>query len=133
MKKKLFCFSLCLIIALFFISLPNILNAQESVINPNDSKYNNGDYDLNDILSLATWGAKWILGIVGSLTLVMFIYGGFVLLTSSGSTDKVGEARKIITAAAVGLVIVFGSYMIIQFVTTSLGMSWEGKELMINK
>ena len=59
----------------------------------------------------------------------MFIYGGFIFLISGGSKEKIGEAKKIITAAIIGLIIVFASYMIIRFVVGALGMEWEGREL----
>lgn len=131
MKKKIVVFSFCLAAFLAFLILPDISNAQ-SIIDSSSDKYEYGKYGLNDMLSLATWAANWILGIVGSLTLLMFIYGGFIFLTSAGSNEKVGEAKKIITAAVIGLVIVFGSAMIIKFVTSSLGISWSGKELEIS-
>jgi len=57
----------------------------------------------------------------------MFIYGGFTFLISAGSSEKIGEARKILVAAVIGLLIVFASYVIIQFVLQSLGMNWDGK------
>lgn len=132
MRKKFFAFGLCLAIFLSILIIPSVSNAQDSIIDDNSPKYENGDYGLNDFLSLATWAAKWILGIVGSLTLLMLVYGGFVFLTSAGSNEKVGEAKKIITAAVIGLIIVFSSAMIIRFVSTSLGLSWSGEQLTIS-
>lgn len=129
MRKKLFSLSICLFLFLAFLFIPTLLNAQGSIINPSSAKYEKGDYDLNDILSLAIWSANWILGIVGSLTLLMFIYGGFTFLISAGSTDKISDAKKILTASVIGLIIVFTSFLIVQFVTTALGMSWNGQKL----
>ena len=80
-----------------------------------------GDYTVNDFVSLVILASQWILGIVGSLSLIMFIYGGFMFLISSGSSDKVGQAKKIIVAAVIGLIIVFSSYLIIKFVIGALG------------
>lgn len=129
MKKSLLVFICCLTLSILILTIPSISIAQSSIIDSSSSKYSNGDYGLNDILSLATWAANWILGIVGSLTLLVFIYGGFVFLTSAGSNEKVQDAKKIITAAIIGLFIVFASSMIIRFVSSSLGLNWNGKEL----
>lgn len=85
-----------------------------------------GDYALDDFLSLAINISKWILGMVGSLSLIMFIYGGVMFLISGGGSDKIGQAKKIIVAAVIGLVIVFASYLIIQFVLGSMGLNWNG-------
>jgi hypothetical protein len=88
-----------------------------------------GDYEVNDFIVLAVNAAQWILGIVGSLTLIMFIYGGIMFLISAGSSDKVAQAKKTITAAVVGLLIVFGSWLIIRFALGTIGIEWEGKML----
>ncbi len=86
-----------------------------------------GDYTVSDIASMAITISNWIFGIVGSLTLLMFVYGGFMFLISAGSSDKVSSAKKIITAAVVGLVIVFASYVIINFILgTVLGVGFTG-------
>ena len=90
------------------------------------AKYKNGDYGLNDIMAIAINASKYILGIVGSLTLIMFIYGGVIFLISAGNPDTVGQAKKILTAAVIGLIIVFASYIIIKLVIGSLGLNWNG-------
>jgi len=108
------------------------LIAQAQIIDPNASgtgggtPYAEGDYTLDDILGIAIGASRWILGIVGSLALIMFIYGGFMFLISAGSSEKIGQAQKIIVAAVIGLLIVFASYLIIKFVLQSLGLNWNG-------
>ncbi len=134
LKKILIAFSFLGLISLALFS-PIMASAQNNaqapiidpIINPNASAYENGSYTLNDILGIAIGASRWILGIVGSLALLMFIYGGFTFLISAGSSEKVSEARKIIVAAVIGLIIVFASYIIIQFVLGSLGLNWQGK------
>jgi len=86
-----------------------------------------GNYEINDFVSLGIIISKWVLGIVGSLSLLMFIYGGFMFLISTGSAEKIKKATQIITAAVIGLIIVFSSYLIIKFVLSSMGLNWEGK------
>lgn len=62
-----------------------------------------------------------ILGVVGSLALVMFVYGGLIWMTSSGSSDQVKKGKDILIWAAVGLVIIFSAYGIIRFVIQGVG------------
>lgn len=85
-----------------------------------------GNYEVNDFIALAIKISVWILGVVGSLSLVMFIYGGFMFLISAGSAESVTKGKNIIIAAVVGLVIVFSSYLIIKFVLSSMGLNWNG-------
>lgn len=118
------------LLAIILLGLSFVLHQAQaqSIINPNTSAYNNGNYSLKDIMLVVVGIARIILGFVGSLALVMFVYGGILFLISGGSSDKVGQAKKIIVAAVVGLLIVFASYMIVSFVLGALGLSWEGTD-----
>lgn len=62
-----------------------------------------------------------VLGVVGSLALLMFIYGGLTWMTSSGSAEKVKKGRDIILWSAVGLVVIFMSYTLVRFVLSTIG------------
>lgn len=61
-----------------------------------------------------------LLGFLGIIAIVIILWGGFRWLTSGGNEEKVSEAKKIITAGIIGLVIIFVSYAIAQFVISSL-------------
>jgi len=75
---------------------------------------------LNLFLKLGLNIADYILGIVGALTLLMFVYGGVMMVISGGSSDRVKKGKDIIVGSVVGLAIVFSSYLIIQFVSVNL-------------
>jgi len=57
---------------------------------------------------------------LGVIAIVLILYAGFLWLVSAGSEEKVGQAKKIITGAVIGLVIIFISYAIAQFVISEL-------------
>ncbi len=61
-----------------------------------------------------------LLGFLGILAIIIILWGGFRWLTSGGSEEKVGEAKKVITAGIIGLVIIFISYALASFVITQL-------------
>ena len=87
---------------------------------------NDGSCTLDDFIKIALNVSKWILGITGSLTLLMFIYGGVMFLISSGSSEKVTQAKQIIIGAVIGLIIVFAAYTIIRFTFKAMGLDWKG-------
>jgi len=124
MLKKLI-ISLALVFSLFFVITPNLV-AAESIIDNTSVKYDKGDYNLNDMVKIAVRASRWILGIVGSLALLMFVYGGLMFLISAGSSDRVSKAKLILIAAVAGLAIVFASYLIIKFVLGTMGINWDG-------
>ncbi|MFA7050160.1 MAG: hypothetical protein WC164_03590 [Patescibacteria group bacterium] len=95
--------------------------------------YQSGNYELNDILVVGIQVTRFILGIVGSLSLLFFIYGGVMFLISAGSSDKVQQAKTIIINATIGLIIVFTSYIIIEFAMDALNVDWRGTSSVITR
>ncbi len=63
---------------------------------------------------------KAALGIVGSLTLVVFMYGGFQWLTSRGNSDQIRAGLDAMLYAAVGIFIIFSSYAILTTIFNGL-------------
>lgn len=100
-----------------------------STCQPGYSGTNCGDYTVNDFIILAINASRIILGLVGSLSLIMFIYGGFTFLISAGSSGTIDKAKKILIASTVGLLIVFTSFLVIKFILQSMGISWNGEML----
>lgn len=69
-----------------------------------------GQCSLNDILQVAVNIMIFILGISGTAVLLMFVYGGFLWLTSSGRPEAITNGKNTMIGAVVGLIIIFGSY-----------------------
>ncbi len=82
-----------------------------------------GGSSLNDMVGLLAKGMRIILSLVGSLTLLAFIYGGVVFLTSAGSGQRVEEGKQVIIGATIGLAVVLMSYTIIGFVFKLFGVT----------
>ncbi|MDO8622326.1 MAG: hypothetical protein Q7R80_03795, partial [bacterium] len=59
-------------------------------------------------------------GILGSVALLMFIYGGFVWLTSGGNPEKITTGKNTMVWAVLGIAIIFASYAIVTFVIDAL-------------
>jgi hypothetical protein len=75
---------------------------------------------LNVFVKVGVNVANFILGIVGALTLLMFVFGGLTWMLSGGSSSAVQKGKDIIIGSVVGLLIVFASYMIINFVVNNV-------------
>jgi len=69
---------------------------------------------------------NFLLGLIRPIVLLTLIatlmYGGFVYLTAHEDDKKVGNAKKIMTAAIVGFVIVVLAPVIVQLVGSLLGV-----------
>ena len=61
-----------------------------------------------------------LLGFLGIIAVVIILLGGFKWMTAGGNEEGIGEAKKIITAGIIGLVIIFISYALAWFVIQQL-------------
>lgn len=61
-----------------------------------------------------------LLGIVGSIALLMFVYGGITWLTASGNDKRIAQAKAIMTWAALGVVAIFMAYAVISVVVGTI-------------
>ncbi|MFA7654283.1 MAG: hypothetical protein WCX97_04580 [Candidatus Magasanikbacteria bacterium] len=77
---------------------------------------------INTFVELAINIGAFAFSIVGALALGALVYGGFMLIISGGSAEKVKKGWDAIVAAAIGLVVTFGGYILIQFLVTSIGL-----------
>lgn len=65
---------------------------------------------------------NYLFGIVGALALLFFIYGGFTMILSRGNAEQTQKGVAIISAAIIGLIVVFGAYMLVRFLGTVIGL-----------
>jgi len=75
-----------------------------------------GDNNATNINVLIGRVINAVLGIVGSLALVMFIYGGLTWMTAAGNKEKIQKGKDILIWATIGLIIIFSAYAIVRFV-----------------
>ncbi|MFA6511766.1 MAG: pilin [Patescibacteria group bacterium] len=59
---------------------------------------------------------QWVLGILALVAVVMIIIGGFQWMTAAGSEERIEKAKKIISSAVIGLIIVLLAWAIVIFV-----------------
>ncbi len=100
----------CTTLALIFCLLPTFVFAQ-ALENPLGTSP-----ELVDPRAIIGNIIRAILGIVGSLALLVFIFGGLTWVTSAGSAEKVKKGKDMMMWAALGLAIIFFSYALVRFV-----------------
>lgn len=85
---------------------------------------NKGNCTLQDIEILIGNIGNFVLRIVGTALLIMYIYGGYTWLRHGGNSGKVAEGKKIISVATVGFLIVMFAYV---GITTLIGIITDKK------
>ena len=65
---------------------------------------------------------KGLLGIIGVVALIFFVYGGFLWLSAAGDDKKYKAGWDIMTWTTLGLVLIFGSTAIVSFILKIAGV-----------
>lgn len=63
---------------------------------------------------------KTAMGFLGLVAVVIILYGGFKWMTAAGNEEKVEEAKKLIGAGIIGLIIIITAYSIVTYVIQNL-------------
>lgn len=80
--------------------------------------------NVNDLVAQVIAIGEFLLGIAGSLALLMFVYGGIMFVTSQGQAERTKKATQIIGAAIIGLIIALSAYVIVEFIVVdALGVT----------
>jgi len=95
----------------FLIALPYYAGAAGTFENPL------GNVTIPGLIGKIIKGA---VGIVGSLALLLFIFGGFTWMTSGGNEEKVKKAQNILKSAVLGILIIFTSYALLNLLFSIL-------------
>lgn len=61
-----------------------------------------------------------LFGIIGSVALLIFVYGGMTWMLAQGDQGKIKDGRETMVWAALGLMVVFGSYTIVRYILQAL-------------
>lgn len=114
-----------LLASLFFLGLliiPTIVFAQASTTDTFGVSQVNNSIGLvsTDIRVIVGRIIQIILSLLGVIAVGLIIYAGFTIMTAGGSEDKVGEGKKILVNAIVGLVVILSAVAIVQFVLNAL-------------
>jgi hypothetical protein len=70
----------------------------------------------------------YLLGIVGAIVLLFFVYGGFLMLTSGGAPDRIKKGKDVLINATIGLGIAFLAYTVVTFTVSAVtksGWDWQ--------
>lgn len=61
-----------------------------------------------------------LLGVLGIVFVILVVYAGFLYLTSNGEETNVKKAKKLLTQAIIGLIIIVSAYAISDYVISAL-------------
>lgn len=104
-----------------FASLGGLLVAAKSahaisVLNPQSGLGLESANLIDTVIAIVSW----VLGLLALIAVIMIIIAGFQWMTAGGNDDQVGDAKKRIYAAGIGLVIVLLAWAIVLLAVDTL-------------
>lgn len=96
---------------------------------PGGSKINEQDtfkFKEANIAGVLSALLPYIFTLAGLVLFIMLIMGGFGMLTSAGSPDKMKAAQGKITSAIIGFVIIFIAYWLMRILEIIFGLNLLG-------
>lgn len=138
MKKMLFGTLLWMFTLAWVAVLPNYASATGETTEYSDSRGRANPQAAENMVAedgkqTLTWASlldtirnaiNWVLGILATIALVICLYWGFLMVASAGDEKKYWEWLKVLKNAAIGLAIIWLSWMIVSIVFWFIGTLW---------
>ncbi|HPN81570.1 MAG TPA: hypothetical protein PK412_03445 [bacterium] len=102
------------------IATPIMTYSQTTLIPKTGSCADRGDCTPVDFVALFVRGADIIVGLSGTASILMFVYGGFLMITAYGNDSRIKQGRDAIVATVIGILIVLLAWTLINLVITAL-------------
>jgi len=72
---------------------------------------------------------NWLLGILATIAVAICLYGGFIMMTSTGDEKKYEKGLTVLKYAAIGLAIIWLSWIIVSAVFWFVNLQWNGQDV----
>ena len=126
--KRIFKNLVCSLGVLFLIIVPVFSFALTANAQVDNLLWGNQQDNINTTLGLGNEDPRVIassvvnvlLGFLGIIAVLIILFGGFKWMTAGGNEDAVAQAKKMMGAGVIGLVIVLASFGLAQFVIQAL-------------
>jgi hypothetical protein len=82
---------------------------------PNNTVVLENPLQTNSLPVLVGQVIRAVLGIIGSVALVVFVYGGLLWLTAAGNSERVQKGKNTLIWAAIGLLVIFSAYPLVRY------------------
>lgn len=108
---SLLAISLILIAPAVFAQDPLGMNSANNIGLPNSSSADPREVAVNVVRYLMTF--------LGIIAVVVILIGGFKWMVAGGNDDKIAEAKKMLIAGIIGLIIIISAYAIVQVIVST--------------
>ena len=110
--------------------LPGNINEDENNINEDGdisslSGFPGEDLEANDVINIIIGLSCWLTRVAFTLTVIFVIWVGLKFMAAQGNPTKYGDAVKSFQHALLGILVIYGVYVIIATVANAVGASFS--------
>lgn len=134
MKRWFSNYSIYFLVVTFF-SAASAVFAQEGLVpGGRDGDYKPGGYGICEFVELVNNIMLFIIGLLSLLAVIVFMYAGFMMVSSRGSATQISRAKSYFANLLIGAAIMFAAFLIVNTVLTILlasgsrALGWEEVE-----
>lgn len=127
-SKYLISLAILALLVLPLLTLPTLAQTNDpyginNVNNGLNGTLGGSNQDLRTVIARVI---NFALGFLGIIAVVIILFGGFKWMTAAGNEDKVAEARKLLVAGVIGLVIILAAWALSTFLITNISNTING-------
>jgi len=97
-----------------------LVYAQTTLTPDNNTCMKTGDCHLSDIPFFIQYIASYLVGIAGTISVVMVMWGGYQWIMGGVSEDQKSKAKKTLFYAIIGLIITLLSWVIVNVIQINI-------------
>ena len=86
------------------------------------SSFPGEDLEANDVINIVIGLSCWLIRVAFTLTVIFVIIAGFKFMAAQGNQTKYGEAVKNFQNVLLGILVIYGVYVIIATVAHAVGI-----------
>ena len=121
--------------------LPNYANAEDTGSTATGSYDKSWDSPEGKDMITGKWQAwgqllttikttiKWLLWILATIAVAICLYGGFLMMTAAGDEKKYQKGLTVLKYAAIGLAVIWLSWIIVSAVFWFVNLQWGGQDV----
>lgn len=122
MKKNIITLAMVMSLVISMFTIAGNVHAQNNLLwgGTEGTVQTSTGLGTSDPRLLAAQVVNVMLGFLGIIAVVIIMLGGFRWMTAMGNESKIDEAKKLLGAGVIGLVIILSSYGLAQFILSAL-------------
>jgi hypothetical protein len=128
-REMKWCSAMVSLVTVFLFTNVSGVFAQVLVPAGRNGDFSASGYGTCEFIELVNNGIGFLIGLFSLLAVIVFVYAGFLMVSSAGNMPRIQQARGLFTNVAIGLVIMLSAFLVVNTILSVLSggsaFNWE--------